>query len=314
MTDGPVDVEGLCVLQLTSSRRSFFEQQVAGLERLGVDCETVSVPARDGRERDRGPREYLAFALRSLGRGLEEFDLVHANYGLSGPFAFAQPTRPVVLTLWGSDLMGPGWLSRTSRLAARFSDATVVPSQPMSRALDTDHEVVPFGVDTDQFRPMDRETARERVGWDPAPDERVVLFPYAPDRPVKDYPLAQRVVERVPNATLRTVSGVDHDEIPHYMNASDALLVTSERESGPMVVREAAACNLPVVSRDVGFAADVLDGVRRSAVADTEGELATALQHVLDAGGRSDGREAVAELGVDETARHLARVYRSVLE
>jgi glycosyltransferase involved in cell wall biosynthesis len=184
----------------------------------------------------------------------------------------------------------------------------------MSRELDTAHEVVPFGVDTDQFRPMDRETARERVGWDPDPDERTVLFPYAPDRPVKDFPLAQRVIERVPNATLRTVSGVDHDEIPHYMNASDALLVTSERESGPMVVREAAACNLPVVSRDVGFAADVLDGVRNSAIADTETGLATALERVLAAEGRSDGREAVAELGVDETARHLAQVYRSVLE
>ncbi|WP_254820954.1 glycosyltransferase family 4 protein [Haloglomus halophilum] len=305
-------VSGLRVLQLTSSRRSFFEKQVEGLEALGIECETVSVPTRDGRERGRGPREYLAFALRTLGRGLEEFDLVHANYGMLGPLALAQPTRPVVLTLWGSDLQGPGWLSRTSRLSARFADRTVVPWPSMAADLDTDHDLVPFGVDTDLFRPIPRDAARDHVGW--APDERVVLFPYAPDRPVKNHPLAERVVERVPDATLRTVSGVDYEEMPYYMAASDALLVTSDRESGPMVVREAAACNLPVVSRDVGFAADALDGVANCAIAEGEAGLAAALERVLDADGRSDGRETADELGIDETARHLARVYRSVLD
>jgi glycosyltransferase involved in cell wall biosynthesis len=310
MTDDP-DVAGLRVLQVTSGRRSFFDQQVAGLEALGIDCEVVTVPTKDGRELGRGPREYLSFALQTVGRGLEEFDLVHANYGLSGPFALAQPTRPVVLTLWGSDLMRGGWLSRTSRLAARFSDATIVPSTPMSAALSTPHEVIPFGVDTGQFRPAPREEARERVGWDP--DERVVLFPYATDRPVKNYPLAERVVERVPNATLRTISGVAYEEMPDYMNASDALLVTSERESGPMVVREAAACNVPVVSTDVGFVADALGGVSPSAVADGEAALAAALERVLDGPGRSNGREAVNALSVEETARRIARVYRSVV-
>jgi hypothetical protein len=317
--DGDADalreaVSGLRVLQLTSSRRSFFETQVEGLEALGVDCEVVSVPTRGGRERGRGPREYLAFALRTIGRGLEEFDLVHASYGMLGPLALAQPTRPVVLTLWGSDLMGRGWLSHTSRLSARFADATVVPWPVMSRELSTDHEVVPFGVDTELFRPIPPAEAREHVDWDVDPDERVVLFPYATDRPIKDYPLAERVVERVPDATLRTVSGVDYAEMPYYMNASDALLVTSERESGPMVVREAAACNLPVVSRDVGAAADVLDGVENCAIADSGSALAAALERVLDADGRSNGREAVTELGVDATARHLARVYLSTLD
>lgn len=309
-TTADLDVEGLRVLQLTSSRRSFFEQQVEGLEALGVDCEVVAVPTKDGRELGRGPREYLSFALQTLGRGLEDFDLVHANYGLSGPFALAQPTRPVVLTLWGSDLMMDGWLSRTSRLSARFSDATIVPSRPMSEQLSTPHEVVPFGIDTELFRPIERAKARERVGWDP--DERVVLFPYATDRAVKNYPLAECVVGQV-DATLKTITGVAYEEMPYYMNASDALLVTSERESGPMVVREAAACNVPVVSTDVGFVADVLEGVSESAVADDEHGLVDALARVLDGPGRSNGREVVEGLSVEEMAHHIARVYRSVV-
>lgn len=305
------DLDDLRVLQLTTSRRSFFDQQVAALEDVGVDCESVSVPTRGNCQRGRGRREYLAFYLRTLGRGLEAFDLVHVNYGLVGPLGLAQPTRPVVLTLWGSDLMGPAWLTRSSRLSARFSDAVIVPTRAMSRALDCPHEVIPFGVDTELFRPIPREAARARVGWDL--DERVVLFPYPPARTVKNYPLAERVVSRVPDATLRTVSGVPHEEMPYYLNASDALLVTSERESGPMVVKEAAACNVPVVSRDVGFAGDVLAGVTNSAIADTETELAATLEELLDAGTRSNGREAVSCLDHEEMAGRLAAVYRSVL-
>lgn len=332
MTEGPR------VLQLTSSRRSFFDQQVDALEAVGLPCETVSVPPRDGRERGRGAREYLSFYLRSLGRGLEAFDVVHVNYGLLGPLGLAQPTRPVVLTLWGSDLMGAEWLRSVSRLSARFSDAVVVPTERMGRALDCPHEVIPFGVDTDLFRPIPREKARERVGWidggregdsdggrdgdsEEHPDstlngtdgERVVLFPYPPDREVKNYALAERVVERVPDATLRTVSGVPHERMPDYLNASDAVLITSERESGPMVLKEAAACNVPVVSLDVGFAADVLGGISNSAVADGEEELAGRLTELLDGAARSNGRETIDGLDPAEMGDRLAGVYRSVL-
>lgn len=303
-----VSGEGLRVLQVASSPRSFWLQQVAALEEFGIDCETVVVPGKTGR--DRGPREYVAYYLRQLGRSLESFDLVHAHYGLQGPFALAQPVRPLVLTLWGSDLMGPEWLARVSRLSARFSDHVIVPSQAMSERLEVPHEVIPFGVDTDQFRPIPKAAARERLGWEP--DSRVVLFPYATDRTVKNYPLAARVVDRIENAELRTVSGVPHDEMPVYMNASDAVLITSDRESGPMVIREAAACNVPVVSRDVGFAREVLEGVDHSAIADDEPKLATKLAGILDAGGRANGRAVLDELHPRVTAARLVETYRAL--
>ena len=298
------------VLQLATSERAFFQKQVEALEERGVECVVVTVP-NEGESR--GLREYLSFSLRTLGYGLDDFDLVHANYGLTAPFAFAQPTRPVVLTVWGSDLMGTGWLPRLTRAAARRADAVVAPWPALSRELEgeVDHEVIPFGVDTDLFRPIDRAEARARVGW-PA-DEDVVLFPYDPERPIKDYPLAERTVSRLSrDADLRVVTGVPYREMPYYLNASDALLVTSERESGPMVVREAAACDVPVVSTDVGAAADVLAGVENAHVAEDEAGLARALEAVLADGGRSDGRAAVSDLGVDRMGEQLHSLYREI--
>jgi len=297
------------VLQLVTTPRSFFRKQVRALEAHDVECTTVSVPADAG---DRTLAEYLTFYARALRRSFEPFDLVHANYGLVGVPALAQPRRPVVLTLWGSELMGENaWLTELSRTAASRADAVVVPSAAMSRELPCPHHVVPFGVDTELFRPIDRDAARDRVGWDR--DERVVLFPYDPNRAVKNYSLARSVVERLPvEATLRTVSGVSHDEMPYYMSASDALLVTSDRESGPMVVREAVACEVPVVSTDVGFVADVLDGVENTAVCRTEDELVAALASVVRNRARAGGGATVP--GPDDTATGLLEVYADVTD
>jgi glycosyltransferase involved in cell wall biosynthesis len=94
------------------------------------------------------------------------------------------------------------------------------------------------------------------------------------------------------------------------MNASDAVLVTSTREAGPMVVKEAAACNVPVVATDVGFVRETLAGVEHAHVCESEAELVDGLEAVLDGRVRSDGRTAVDLLGTGEMSERLADVYR----
>lgn len=300
------------VLQLVTTERSFFREQLSALESRGVDCTTVSVP---GPGNDRRPVDFARFYVRVLRTVRhEEFDLVHANYGLTIPFAFAQPTRPVVATLWGSDVMSDiDWLVEITERTAPRCDAVVAPSERLSRAYHGEDVVVPFGVDTDRFRPVDRVTARERIGW-PA-DDRIVLFPYRTDRPEKNFELAKEVVARVDGPVdLRTLSGAPHEEMPYYYNASDAVLLTSRYESGPMVVKEAAACNVPVVATDVGFVPAVLSGVENSAVCADAAELAAGLQSVLDSDGRSDARSAVRdELSLERMGGSLERVYEDVL-
>lgn len=305
----------LRVLQLVTTRRPFFEQQVEALEEQGVDCTTVTVPAPE--EGGRSAVEYLRFQMRVLRRVLfGEYDVIHANYGLIGPLALVQPSRPVVLTLWGSDAMGADWLVRLSKVAARHSDAVIVPSEPVGELFDCPHRLIPFGVDMDVFRPMSRADCRRALDW---PDEPTVLFPYPPSREVKNYPLAEEVVEslsrdRGEDVTLRTMSGVPHKRVPIYMNAADAVVVTSHRESGPMVVKEAAACNVPVVSADVGFASQVLDGVDNSYVCSETGEFVDALSSVLDSDGRSNGRRRIDALGLERMAEDIIDVYGDVID
>jgi hypothetical protein len=45
----------------------------------------------------------LFFYLQVIKTFLNSYDLVHANFGLTAPYALVQPHRPLVLTLWRSD-------------------------------------------------------------------------------------------------------------------------------------------------------------------------------------------------------------------
>jgi len=51
---------------------------------------------------------------------------------------------------------------------------------------------------------------------------------------------------------LLTVSKVYYTEMPWYYSAADAMILCSDSEGSPTSVKEALACNLPVVSTDVG--------------------------------------------------------------
>ena len=309
-----------CVLHLVTAEEVFFRQQIEILERKGVDCTVLPVPGGaqiDGDMADRrGVKEYLQYlprVRRAIRRG--DYDLIHANYGLTAPYAITQFRLPVVLTLWGSDVVGFDGL--VTKSCAWRCDAVTVRSEEMREMLGReDAQIVPSGVDLDSFRPIDRAAARERVGW--GREGFHVLFPYSPEYERKNYPLAEQVIGRTEvelgrPITLQTISGVAHGEVPYYVNAADAMLLTSDHEGSPNTVKEAMACNVPVVSTDVGDVRERLAGVEPSAVGTSVDELVEGLVVALESGERSNGREAVREVSWDRIGDRLVEIYESVL-
>jgi glycosyltransferase involved in cell wall biosynthesis len=302
---------------VTSDHARFYRQQVAGLRNRGHEVDVVSVPGRPVEDGvavgGRSVSTYAKYFPRAVAAARDDYDLVHANYGLVAPAAVVQPFHPVVVSLWGSDLLGEyGWLSR---LCSRLADAVVVMSEEMADAVDRDSHVVPHGVDLEKFRPLPQSAARAELGWDP--DGCRVLFPYGPSREEKDFPRAERGVERARSRLdgpieLQTMSGVPHDRVPWYMNAADAMVLTSQSEGFPNTVKEAMACNLPVIAADVGDVADHLDDVVHSTAASDDETLARTLAEALRAGERSDGRDAIARYGLENQLDRIESVYESV--
>lgn len=299
------------VLQLvTNPDAPFFRQQLDSLDSLGVTTEVRSPGGTHSSTESRSIRDYLPLMTACRGIPTEEYDLVHANYGLTAPAALAQGELPTVLSLWGSDLYGR--FGPLSRFCASQCEEVVVMSSDMASQLDQPCTVIPHGIDLDMFKPMNAALARERVDWD---DDRYnVLFPYHAGRTLKNFPLATRVVTGVRQlvdrpVALQTLAGVDHDRMALYYNAADAVLLTSDREGSPNVVREALACNVSVVARDVGDVADWLAGVSGTALCASEHELIQGLATVLE-GPRPDTARAVAKwTSAERTGKRLLEVY-----
>lgn len=304
------------VLSIVTNRYApFYQQQAKALESNSVNLhhcypqkQTPHIEEIQNNSRTR--MDYLAMYRSVWRESLNKYDLVHANNGPTVPFAVAQPQRPLVITLWGSDLMGNStWLTRN---LVRLADHIIVPSEKMLKYLNCNATVIPFGIGTELFSPMSKEKAREKTGWEQ--EKTIILFPASPERPVKNYELAESVVNSLStDIELRVLTGVPYERVPYYMNASDAVLVTSKRESGPMVAKEAALCNVPVVSTDVGFVSEALSNVTHSYVASSTSELKNQLRTVIDSGERSNGRKYAHKWGLDRMGERLIDVYQSVL-
>jgi glycosyltransferase involved in cell wall biosynthesis len=302
----------------------FIVRQATFLRAAGLEVDVHDfVGARD-------PRNYVRAWIdvrRMLRTG--RYDLVHAQFGQSALAALPCPV-PLVLTLRGDDLLGVlhdthghvtpmgRLLPLVTRFAARRADAVIVVAEHMKSLLaGVDADVIPSGLDLGLFRLIPQQEARRAAGL--PLDKKLVLFVGASDLARKRYGLAREAVnlvaQRMP-AELVLGWGVPHDRMPQLMNACDALIFTSLQEGSPNAVKEALACNLPVVSVPVGDVAERLEGVTGCELCpdDRPETLAAALERVLQRGGRATSRQAVAHLDEHLIAERVIGVYGRAMQ
>ncbi len=297
----------------------FVERQIDSLVRAGVAGQTFYLQSRTA------PGVMLR-ELRRLKAEIRQFqpDIVHAQYGTATAFVCVFATsRPLVVTFRGSDLNPTPEKGRLrclmgrlmSQIAAcRARQVICVSEQLLARLWWAKQKaaIIPSGIDTRIFCPQPRDEARALLGWNVA--ERIVFF-NGTHRPVKRPDLARAAVE-IASAQCGPVRlvGLDGtqppDQIPLMMNAADCLLLTSDYEGSPNVVKEAIACGLPVVSRDVGDVRKRLAGVQPSRVAgDTPQELGRALAEILAQPQRSNGPQFAREFSLDFIAGQIVALY-----
>jgi teichuronic acid biosynthesis glycosyltransferase TuaC len=280
-------------------------EQARGLKKRGVEVEFFCVE-------EPGIRGYFKGMFR-LRRFLRQnyFDVVHAHYGLSSMMASMAGAKPLVVSLMGSDVFGPKWLLGMVKFFSGFVwPSVIVKSEQMLSRLGAGHAmVIPNGVDLSLFREIPQEEARKKVGF---LDREIVLWPANPDREVKNVTLAREAVhllndERV---ELKIVFDVPTERMPWYYNAADVVLLTSKWEGSPNVVKEALACNVPVVSTPVGDVAKWLEGINGCEICQPDpGNMAIALKKTLKRKGRIDGREKIEELDIDRVSDRLTNEY-----
>lgn len=303
----------------------FLVQRIGWLRRAGVEVTVFSFRG------NKNPVNYAKawYRLRkSYSPKRADFDLVDAQFGQSGLIALPLSV-PLVVTYHGSDLLGyvgkNGRLTSSGRLlqhisrfvAGRAAERIVV-AQHLADRLPSQlpSTVIPCGVDMELFKQHPKEESRRRLGL--PLNQPLVLFAANPMNPIKRFSLAQEAVAKLPSslqARLVTIIDVDHEEVPDYMSACDTLLLTSIHEGSPTVIKEALACNLPVVTVDVGDVRERLLGVEGCIICDDDRPetIAEGVQVVLQKGKRVDGRGAVQDLDIRITTQRIIEVYQRTL-
>jgi teichuronic acid biosynthesis glycosyltransferase TuaC len=288
----------------------FVRDQVEALRReRGIDLEL--------RRFEPGALSYLkaAWSLRALARR-DGIDVVHAHYGLSGWSALATRARQLVVTFHGTDLrhrfVGP-----LSRLLARAVALPATVSASLARetlaGAGTRRRVavLPCGVDVVRFRQRDRHEARNRLGLDG--DRPYLLFAADPARPAKRHDRA-RAIAAAAEAELLALRSVAPADVPLWVNAANAVLVTSEHEGFGLATLEALACNVPVLSTPVGVAPVVLAGLPGTLCApyDRERWLEALRPHLEHDDPRVEGRPRAELFSTERMAQRLVAAFRDL--
>ena len=295
----------------TGKFTTFITEQVESLRQLGVEVDYYGVHGK-------GILGYLS-NLSSLKAKIREYhpDLIHAHYGLSGLLANLQRQVPVVTSYHGSDIHTGGRTLFFSKLATRLSAYNIFVSK---RLLDQSGYsgpkkcIISCGINMNIFHPIERAVARKALGWDPK--GIYVFFGGAFDNKVKNSPWAKAAVAQIEGAQLMEMRGYTREEVNLAMNAADCLLMTSHREGGPLVVKEAMACGTPVVAVRVGDADETMTGVEGCyATSFDVNEVTSCLKQALSFKGKTEGRQRIIELGLpmEQVAQKVIAIYNLVL-
>lgn len=198
--------------------------------------------------------------------------------------------------------------------------------------------VIPNGVDIERFRPPDaaeRVQARAELGVD---DDRMIAVFIGHEFERKGLPIAMEALRTAPEVLLLVVggspdmirraqaqaraagvgdrvhfAGANRDPIP-FFRASDALVLPSAYEANALVVLEALACGLPVVSTRVGFAPDILIDGQNGFLVERSAEAVGARLDVLSRHPLDEWRVRARQTAEPYAWPRIARRYLELIE
>lgn len=254
------------------------------------------------------------FPILKILRKDKEIKVIHAHYSLSAFTAslvklFLFKKIKLVVSLMGSDAQLTGWKRALTRFLHTYSwTTTIVKSQKMAIDLDLKkYEVIPNGVQLEKFKQNEISNSK------------TFLFAADPSRESKNYALAKAAFDLFsnenPDYELKVVFNVSHDEIIAETQKSCCVILSSKWEGSPNIIKEAMACNRPVVATKVGDVAWLLENLDGCFVCEqNKNDLAKGMSSVVEflkMHTSTKGREKLISLGLDaeSIAKRLSSYY-----
>lgn len=262
------------------------------------------------------------------------FEIIHAHYGLCGIVSlFAKKGERLVVTFMGDDLIGTNRIDGSVTFKSRINvlinillsrvayDFCIVKSEEMYSKLKITHKsLIPNGINLNKFYPISINNTFVTLGFN-GDNSKIVLFISDPLRPEKNYKLAKEAVDLISDIKVKLIPvfNIDNSELVHYYNAADVLLLTSFHEGSPNVIKEAMACNCPIVSTDVGDVKWIFGNVEGCYLSsfdpvDVSEKMKLAIEY-REKYIQTKGRQRIIKLGLnaETVAERIIHVYRNIL-
>jgi len=314
----------------------FVKEQVESLRKEGILADVFFINGRDNR------LNYFLAVTRLIKKlRFGHYDLVHAHHtyciytfwtaklilGLKIPliltFHEAEALKSPELIPRDMDAISKlVYLKGIKRCALQRVNLLISVNKDLIRILNFKGRavVLPPGVDLELFQPMNKYKCREKLNL--PKNKKIVFFPAdvkSPERRTqKGFDILQRTLAILPrdNVLLTTGGSISHQDVPLYMNASDVVVQTSNFEASPMVIKEAMACNVPIVSTDVGDTKEIIGNTEGCFICERDPEdIAHKIEAVLSYGRRTEGRERMEKLGLglEQIAQRIIKTYDEII-
>lgn len=240
------------------------------------------------------PVVYTYSGLRAIRNIAKNSDIIHIHFG--GLYALAVwlfligVRKPKIITFHGTDIHAKATKTEKSVLSKvkiKLNQyASFISILAFDRigfvALEMEHYVPgvlkgvikkksfvqSLGVDYSLFQPKEIAEARKILHLD---EKKYALFSTISNTNIKRQDIAEAIISELGDSfRLLVMCGVKPSEVPVYINACDFLLLTSDEEGSPNIIRECLALDKPVFSVKVGDAEKQLNGLDNSCIIDRD--------------------------------------------
>ncbi len=287
----------------------FITEQVSAIKNEGINIQYFFIEGE-------GVKSYF-YGYAGFKKAIHNFkpDLIHAHYGLSGLFANFQKQTPVITTFHGSDI-NQRVIYPFSYVASRLSKYNIFVSEALAEKanVSNNYSVQACGINFKLFYPLDKNETRRKLAWNV--NQKYILFAGSFDDKVKNVALAKASIAKVgKNINLIELKGVSRIDVNLMLNACDIALMTSINEGSPQFIKEAMACNCPIISTNVGDVSNLINTTEGCYICSSKpDDIRKKIDLIFDRNiERTNGRENVTSFDNTIIAKKIVEIYKSIL-
>jgi len=244
-------------------------------------------------------------------------DLVHSHYGLSGLLSVLQFRKPVIVTFHNGEI-----LSRTTNILASIvtllSKFDIYVAQHIQNKMylkkKNDYSIIPCGIDLQTTIVIDDNDKINHHLIDL--NKKNILFGGSFNNERKNYTLAKKAINLITDYDINLIElkGFTRTEVNELLNLSDLALLPSLSEGSPQFIKEAMACNCPIVATDVGDIREVISNTEGCYLTSFEpDDVADKIKLALNLNKRTNGREKIKHFDNNIISKKVFEIYQMVI-